>query len=182
MTSLVFPACFLALAALSGLAAANGRRWALRLPLLAATPVLALAVWWHSHSATGCRPVLAPQTAPRSWQASSRRRPQAMPVPSTFGPSRPTPKLRGRIGCPTRGSSSEQPRTQRAPRSKAGLLASGRRRRERARRGGDATRSPPRGFSSTGYRRTAWRRRVPPGENGRRASVSRRHPQRLPRR
>src|SRR2546429_168567 len=115
-------------------------------------------------SATGCRPVLAPQTAPRSWQASSRRLPQAMPVPSTFGPSRPTPKLRGRIGCPTRGSSSEQPRTQRAPRSKAGLLASGRRRRERARKGGDATRSPPRGFSSTGYRRTAWRRRIPPGK------------------
>jgi len=47
MTSLVYPACFLALATLSGLAAAAGRRWALRLPLLAATPLLALAVWWQ---------------------------------------------------------------------------------------------------------------------------------------
>jgi hypothetical protein len=47
MTSLVYPACFLGLATLSGLAAAAGRRWALRLPLLAATPVLALAVWWQ---------------------------------------------------------------------------------------------------------------------------------------
>ena len=60
MTSLLFPACFLALAALSGLAAANGRRWALRLPLLAATPVLALAVWWQLSQRdglpTGARP------------------------------------------------------------------------------------------------------------------------------
>ncbi|MDX6407039.1 MAG: hypothetical protein QOE13_110 [Gaiellaceae bacterium] len=47
MMSLLFPACFLALATVSGLAAAAGRRWALRLPLLAATPVLALAVWWQ---------------------------------------------------------------------------------------------------------------------------------------
>jgi hypothetical protein len=47
MTSLVYPACFLGLATVSGLAAAAGRRWALRLPLLAATPVLALAVWWE---------------------------------------------------------------------------------------------------------------------------------------
>jgi hypothetical protein len=47
MTSLVYPACFLGLATVSGLAAASGRRWALRLPLLFATPVLALAVWWQ---------------------------------------------------------------------------------------------------------------------------------------
>jgi hypothetical protein len=47
MTTLVYAACFLALATLSGLAAASGRRWALRLPLIAATPVLALAVWWQ---------------------------------------------------------------------------------------------------------------------------------------
>jgi hypothetical protein len=47
MTSLVYPACFLGLATVSGLAAASGRRWALRLPLLAATPLLALAVWWQ---------------------------------------------------------------------------------------------------------------------------------------
>jgi hypothetical protein len=47
MGGLVYPACFLTLAALTGLAASSGRRWALRLPLIAATPVLALAVWWQ---------------------------------------------------------------------------------------------------------------------------------------
>jgi hypothetical protein len=47
VTDLVYAGCFLALAVLSGLAAASGQRWALRLPLLAATPVLALAVWWQ---------------------------------------------------------------------------------------------------------------------------------------
>jgi hypothetical protein len=60
MTILVYSACFLALAALAGLAAASGRRWALRLPLLAATPVLALAVWWQLSQRdgwpTGSRP------------------------------------------------------------------------------------------------------------------------------
>jgi hypothetical protein len=47
MTTLVLAGCFLALAALSGLVAATGSRWAWRLPLIAATPVLALAVWWQ---------------------------------------------------------------------------------------------------------------------------------------
>jgi hypothetical protein len=39
--------CFLALAALAGLAAGGGSHWALRLPLAAATPVLAIGVWWQ---------------------------------------------------------------------------------------------------------------------------------------
>jgi hypothetical protein len=47
MTILAYAACFLALATLAGLAAASGRRWQLRLPLLVATPILALAVWWQ---------------------------------------------------------------------------------------------------------------------------------------
>jgi hypothetical protein len=47
MSGLGYPASFLALATVSGLAAASGRRWALRLPLLVATPLLALAVWWQ---------------------------------------------------------------------------------------------------------------------------------------
>jgi hypothetical protein len=46
-TTLVYAACFLALAGLSGLVAATGSRWAFRLPLIAATPLLALAVWWQ---------------------------------------------------------------------------------------------------------------------------------------
>src|SRR5262249_3532428 len=39
--------CFLALAGLAGLAAASGGPWLLRLPLLAATPLLAIGVWWQ---------------------------------------------------------------------------------------------------------------------------------------
>jgi hypothetical protein len=47
VTTLALAGCFLTLATLSGFAAASGRRWALRVPLLAATPLLALAVWWQ---------------------------------------------------------------------------------------------------------------------------------------
>lgn len=47
MTTLAYVASFLALASTAGLAAANGPHWALRLPLLACTPLLALAVWWQ---------------------------------------------------------------------------------------------------------------------------------------
>jgi len=47
MVALAFAGCFLALALLAGLVAASGRHWLLRLPILAATPVLAVAVWWQ---------------------------------------------------------------------------------------------------------------------------------------
>ena len=47
MTIFAYAGCFLALATVTGLAAAGGRRWQLRLPLLVATPILALAVWWQ---------------------------------------------------------------------------------------------------------------------------------------
>ena len=47
MTAFAFAVCFLALASISGLAVAEGPRWALRLPLIVATPLLALAVWWQ---------------------------------------------------------------------------------------------------------------------------------------
>lgn len=53
MTALLYPACFLALAAVSGFAAANGRNWALRLPLIALTPILAIAVWWELSQQSG---------------------------------------------------------------------------------------------------------------------------------
>jgi hypothetical protein len=81
MTGLVYPACFLALATVSGLAAAAGRRWALRLPLLAATPVLALAVWWQlsqrdglptaSHPANGSAFVASVVQAPTPGNAGA---------------------------------------------------------------------------------------------------------------
>jgi hypothetical protein len=47
VTTLAYAGSFLALAAVAGLAAASGTRWLLRLPVLAATPLLALAVWWQ---------------------------------------------------------------------------------------------------------------------------------------
>jgi hypothetical protein len=47
MTTLAYAGAFLALAALAGLAAASGAHWLLRVPVLAATPLLALAVWWQ---------------------------------------------------------------------------------------------------------------------------------------
>ncbi len=59
-TALPYATCFLALASLSGLLVANGPRWLLRLPLIAATPILALAVWWQLSQRdgwpTGSRP------------------------------------------------------------------------------------------------------------------------------
>ena len=61
MTAVTFAVCFLALASISGLAVAEGPRWALRLPLIVATPLLALAVWWQLSQRdgwpTGARPV-----------------------------------------------------------------------------------------------------------------------------
>jgi hypothetical protein len=47
VVALAFAGCFLALALLAGLVAASGRHWLLRLPILAVTPVLAVAVWWQ---------------------------------------------------------------------------------------------------------------------------------------
>src|SRR5262245_7578942 len=46
-TTLAYAASFLALAGVAGLVAASGGRWLMRLPVLAATPLLALAVWWQ---------------------------------------------------------------------------------------------------------------------------------------
>jgi hypothetical protein len=61
MTAFAFAVCLLALASISGLAVAEGPRWALRLPLIVATPLLALAVWWQLSQRdglpTGAHPV-----------------------------------------------------------------------------------------------------------------------------
>jgi hypothetical protein len=61
VTSLAYAASFLALAALTGFAATRRGSWLARLPLLAATPVLAIAVWWQLQQQngwpTGGRPV-----------------------------------------------------------------------------------------------------------------------------
>jgi hypothetical protein len=47
LTALTYAGCFLALAALTGIAATGRASWLARIPLLAATPVLAIAVWWQ---------------------------------------------------------------------------------------------------------------------------------------
>jgi hypothetical protein len=43
----VYAGVFLGLAAVAGLAAASGAHWLVRLPVVAVTPLLALAVWWQ---------------------------------------------------------------------------------------------------------------------------------------
>jgi hypothetical protein len=47
VTALAYAACFLALAALAGIAVTDRGSWLARAPLLALTPVLAIAVWWQ---------------------------------------------------------------------------------------------------------------------------------------
>jgi hypothetical protein len=53
VTTLAYAACFLALATLTGLAATGRASWLARLPLLAATPLLAIAVWWQLDQQNG---------------------------------------------------------------------------------------------------------------------------------
>jgi hypothetical protein len=53
VVDLAYAGCFLALAALAGLAATSGAHWLARLPLLAATPLLAVAVWWQLSARDG---------------------------------------------------------------------------------------------------------------------------------
>ena len=103
MTGLVYPACFLALATLSGRAAASGRRWALRLPLLAATPVLALAVWWQLSQRDGL-------------PSGSRPADGSAFVASVV--EAPTPGDAGAIYLWTQPPNSETPRSYRLPYSR----------------------------------------------------------------
>jgi hypothetical protein len=103
MTTLVFAACFLALAALAGLAASNGGRWALRLPLLAATPVLALAVWWQLSQRDG-------------WPADSRPANGSAFVASVV--QAPTSDSAGAIYLWAQAPSSNTPRAFRLPYSR----------------------------------------------------------------
>jgi len=119
------------------------REWpalAVRLPLLAATPVLALAdlvaVSQRRRVADRCSP--RKKRAPRRGKRRPGAYPKAMAGAIYFGPAAQSGKSAVVSAMPTRGSSSEQPRTQRARANKAGLLASGRRRREGS-KGGDTT-------------------------------------------
>jgi hypothetical protein len=47
MIAVAYAGCFLALATLAGFVAASGPHWLIRLPVVAATPILAIAVWWQ---------------------------------------------------------------------------------------------------------------------------------------
>jgi hypothetical protein len=62
VTVLAYAGCFLALAGVAGLGAASGRSWLLRAPLLAATPLLAIAVWWQLSQRDGWPTTGKPQT------------------------------------------------------------------------------------------------------------------------
>jgi len=100
MTILAYAVCFLALATLTGLAAAGGSRWALRLPLIAATPVLALAVWWQLSQRDG-------------WPTSARPTEGSAFVAGVV--QAPTPGSAGAIYLWTQPPSSSTPRSYRLP-------------------------------------------------------------------
>jgi hypothetical protein len=100
MATLVYPACFLALAAVSGLAAASGRRWGLRLPLIAATPLLALAVWWQLSKRDG-------------WPTGTRPADGSAFVAGVIQP--PTPAGTGAIYLWAQPPDSDTPRSYRLP-------------------------------------------------------------------
>jgi hypothetical protein len=98
VTTLAYAGCFLALAALAGLAAASGGHWLARLPLLAATPLLALGVWWQLSERdgwpAGSRPAEGSASSP-GWSARHRR---ATRTRSSSGRSRPGRRRRARTG------------------------------------------------------------------------------------
>jgi hypothetical protein len=100
MTAVAFAGCFLALATVSGLAAAAGPRWALRLPLLVATPLLALAVWWQLSQRTG-------------WPSDGHPADGSQFVAGVVRP--PTPSDRGAIYLWTQPPNSATPRAYRLP-------------------------------------------------------------------
>jgi hypothetical protein len=100
MTILVYAACFLSLAALTGLAAASGRRWVLRVPLLVATPLLALAVWWQLSQRDG-------------WPSGSRPATGSAFVASVV--QAPTPGNAGAIYLWAQPPNSNAPRAYRLP-------------------------------------------------------------------
>ena len=100
MTTLVFTACFLALAALSGLVAATGSRWLVRLPLIATTPVLALGVWWQLSQRDG----LPTSSQPPDGSAFVASVVQA-----------PTPESAGAVYLWAQPPNSETPRAYRLP-------------------------------------------------------------------
>jgi hypothetical protein len=100
MTILAYAVCFLALATLTGLAAAGGPRWALRLPLVAATPVLALAVWWQLSQRDG-------------WPTGSRPADGSAFVAGVV--EAPTPGSAGAIYLWAQPPSSSTPRSYRLP-------------------------------------------------------------------
>ncbi len=100
MTTLAYAGCFLALAALTGLAATGRVSWLARLPLLAATPVLAIAVWWQLSQVSG-------------WPAPSRPADGSVFVASVV--QSPTPTSAGAIYLWTQPPGGSKPRAYRLP-------------------------------------------------------------------
>ena len=100
MTALAYAGCFLALAAAAGLAAASGSRWLVRLPVLAATPLLAVVVWWQLSQRDGW-PVAARPAEGSEFVAGLVRA--------------PSPGDRGAIYLWTQPPGTETPRAYRVP-------------------------------------------------------------------
>jgi hypothetical protein len=100
MTTLAYAGCFLALAALTGLAATGRASWLARLPLLAVTPLLAIAVWWQLTQESG-------------WPAPSRPADGSVFVASVV--QSPTPTSAGAIYLWTQPPGGSKPRAYRLP-------------------------------------------------------------------
>jgi hypothetical protein len=100
MTALTYAACFLALAALTGLAVTGRASWIARLPLLVLTPLLAIAVWWQLTQRDG-------------WPASSKPANGSVFVASVV--QQPTPTNAGAIFIWTQPPGTNTPRAYRLP-------------------------------------------------------------------
>jgi hypothetical protein len=100
MTTLAYAGCFLALAALTGLAATGRISWIARVPLLAATPLLAIAVWWQLSQESG-------------WPAPNRPADGSVFVASVV--QSPTPTSAGAIYVWTQPPGAAKPRAYTLP-------------------------------------------------------------------
>jgi len=100
VTTLAYAGCFLALAALTGLAATSRASWLTRLPFIVATPLLAVAVWWQLSQQSG-------------WPAKGRPSDGSVFVASVV--QSPTPTSGGAIYVWTQPPGSATPRAYRLP-------------------------------------------------------------------